>query len=231
MTGNEPQAAPVSIRPCMVTIVHIGDSITFGQYLQEEHRWTDLVSQRLNRKYENTPVCLASLNKGVSGETTRMALERFGKDVQAVAPDILTLQFGLNDCNCWLTDRGLPRVSEDAFRANLSEMVRRAKHFGASHVILANNHPTTRLKPMPSGEAYEEANARYSRISQEVAEESDGIFCDVRKRFERFGLKELSKLLLPFPDQLHLSVEGNQIYADLIGPVIEQAVEDIVNKS
>ena len=215
----------------MVTMVHLGDSITVGQYIDESDRWTDLVAQRLNRKYENTPVCLASLNKGVSGETTRMALERFGNDVQAVAPDIMTLQFGLNDCNCWLTDRGLPRVSEDGFRANLKEMIRRARHFGASHVIVADNHSTTRLKPMPSGEPYEEANARYSRITEEVAEGTDAIFCGVRKRFERFSLKELSKLLLPFPDQLHLSVTGNQVYADLIGPVIEQAVEDIVQEA
>ena len=49
--------------------------------------------------------------------------------MQELEPDVMTLQFGLNDCNCWETDRGLPRVSEEAFRANLIEMIERARLF------------------------------------------------------------------------------------------------------
>ncbi|HLO74946.1 MAG TPA: GDSL-type esterase/lipase family protein, partial [Magnetospirillum sp.] len=88
--------------PRAVTVVYMGDSITEGQYVEPALRWTDLLSFRLTRDYLDTPVNLMMVNKGVSGQTTRQGLERFGADVQALAPEVMTLQFGLNDCNCWV---------------------------------------------------------------------------------------------------------------------------------
>ena len=175
----------------------MGDSITFGQHLDPAWRWTSLIAARLTRMYLHTSVNVLSLNKGVSGETTRQALERYPQDVQTFYPDLMTLQFGLNDCNCWLTDQGAPRVSPAGFRANLIEMVDRARRFGASQIILANNHPTLRRKIMLSGEAYEEANRRYSEISREVASSTRVTFCDIRAAFDGYSLEELEQFLLP----------------------------------
>src|SRR4051794_36167996 len=124
------------IRPRAVTIVFMGDSITFGQYVDHELRWTSLVGNELIADHLSTPINFHILNRGVSGETTRQGLERFPADVQQHRPDIMTLQFGLNDCNCWVTDAGLPRVSEAAYRANLIEMIERAGRFGAGRIIL-----------------------------------------------------------------------------------------------
>lgn len=218
------------MRPCVVNLVHMGDSITFGQYVETGLRWTSIIADRLTRIYLETPIHINSLNRGISGETTRMGLERFPADVQSANPDIMTLQFGLNDCNCWLSDRGLPRVSEEAFRANLIEMITRARRFGARKIILANNHPTLRHKVMISGERYEDANARYSEISREVAAATEVTFCDIRAAFAPYSAKELNDLLLPYPDHLHLSVEGNRIYAETIWPYIEDAVKAILEE-
>ena len=84
----------------------MGDSITAGQYVDAQYRWTNLLSDQLFREYWETEVILHFVCRGISGETTRQGLERFPMDVQAAVPDVLTLQFGLNDCNCWVTDRG-----------------------------------------------------------------------------------------------------------------------------
>ena len=127
-------------RPSCVTVVFMGDSITEGQYVEESSRWTHLVSASLNLKYLKSPVNLLFVSRGVSGETTRQGLERFPADVQNLQPDVMTLQYGLNDCNCWVTDRGLPRVSEPAYRANLIEMIDRARAFGAGEIVLSTNH-------------------------------------------------------------------------------------------
>src|SRR5579862_3779012 len=113
-----------------VVVVFMGDSITFGQYVDPAQRWTSLVGDAILRQYLATPINFLLLNHGVSGETTRQGLERFPSHVQQHRPAILTLQFGLNDCNCWVTDGGLPRVSEAAYRANLTEMIDRARQFG-----------------------------------------------------------------------------------------------------
>jgi lysophospholipase L1-like esterase len=141
----------------------------------------------------------------------------------------MTLQFGLNDCNCWLTDGGLPRVSPEAFAANLLEMIARARVAGARHIILADNHPTLRHKPQLSGEPFEKANARYSEIIRGVARQTRVTLCEIRKAFAQFTPRQLDEMLLPYPDHLHLSVKGNAHYADVIYPMIARAIEDVVN--
>lgn len=213
------------MRTQKVTLVHMGDSITFGQYIDPASRWTSLIADRLRRHAVSRCLEIDSHNRGISGETTRMGLERYPKDVQELRPDVMTLQFGLNDCNCWQTDRGVPRVSESAFKANLLEMIVRARRFGARHIILSTNHRTLRRDPMISGEVYEEANARYSDLIRAVAREAAVTLCDIQAVFKPFSDEELARMLLPAPDQLHLSVEGNRVYADAIWPIILAAVE------
>jgi len=210
-----------------LTWVAMGDSITFGQHIDPDLRWTTLVERRLADCFDGM---VEVHNRGVSGETTRMGLERFPQDVQELEPDLVTLQFGLNDCNCWETDRGLPRVSERAFQANLAEMIARIQRFGARRVILSTNHPTVRFTPLPSGEEYESANARYSELAREVAVEADVELCDIRRAFGGFSTEELAALLLPYPDQLHLSPAGNEVYADAIWPFVKQAAADLLEE-
>lgn len=210
-----------------VTIVHMGDSITFGQYIDTSLRWTSLVRQRLE---EALGVHTISLNRGISGETTRMGLERYPRDVQESGASVMTLQFGLNDCNCWETDGGLPRVSEAAFVANLTEMVARARKAGIEEIVMQTNHRTLRRAPLLSGEPYEEANARYSELIRRVADETSTILCDVRKDFESFDDHELDRMLLRAPDQLHLSSEGNEVYAAAILPYVAAAVGRMTGK-
>jgi len=212
----------------LATIVFFGDSITEGQYVAPPDRWVDILSDRLLRRYLDDPANLQVLVRGVSGETTRQALERFPRDLQAHAPDVMTLQFGLNDCNCWLTDHGLPRVSEAAYRANLVEMIVRARHFGAAQIILSNNHTTLRHKPLLDGRTLEQRRRRYNEIAAEVAAETGVTFCDIDAAFADLDAEALAPLLLPYPDLLHLSAAGHRLYASVIGPVVERAVETVL---
>ncbi len=57
--------------PRAVVVAFMGDSITAGQYIDPDLRWTALVSNALLREYLATPVNFHVLNRGVSGETTR----------------------------------------------------------------------------------------------------------------------------------------------------------------
>jgi lysophospholipase L1-like esterase len=209
----------------------MGDSVTFGQHIDPRVRWTSLLSDRLTSKYAGTPVTVESINSGVSGETTRMGLERYPASVQAHEAPVMTLQFGLNDCNCWQSDRGLPRVSPAAFEANLVEMIERARTFGARQILLSTNHRTLRRAVMSSGEQYEAANARYSEISRRVAAACSVTLCDIRAAFEKFDDAALEELLLPYPDQLHLSPSGNRVYADAMWPLLEVAVAACADES
>ncbi len=219
-----------SSHPHHLTVVFMGDSITEGQYVHHSLRWSEIVSSRLKTRFAER---LNSERQfyyvhGVSGENTRQGLERFPRDVQQFRPDLVTLQFGLNDCNCWDTDLGLPRVSEAAYRANLVEMIDRSRRFGAKHIILSTNHPTLRFRKLASGQSLEERRAIYNKIVREVAEVTGVTLCDIESVFSRFNRAQLEELLLPEPDVLHLSPAGHRVYADAIYTPLEEAIDGLV---
>lgn len=107
-------------------IVCIGDSVTYGQNVRADEAWPAVLARLTGHDVRNAGVC---------GDTTRLGLERFPKDVQLHKPDVVCIQFGHNDANCWDTDNGLPRVSADAYAANVLEMTRRADAIGARWLI------------------------------------------------------------------------------------------------
>lgn len=205
----------------------MGDSITEGQFVNPPYRWVDIIADDIVRDYINETVMPLFVTSGVSGETTRQGLERFPSAVQEHQPDIVTIQFGLNDCNCWSTDYGLPRVSLNAYRANLIEMIERSRSFGASHIILSNNHPTLRHKILLGGKTLEEMRKIYNETLKEVANETGVMFTDINSTFQQFNEKELETQLLPYPDWLHLSHAGHERYAAKIKPLIETSIQEI----
>lgn len=206
----------------------MGDSITEGQGVTPSHRWTDLISYDLHKNYLNTAINFFTLNSGISGENTRQALERFPRDLQAHQPDIVTIQFGFNDSNSWVTDRGHPRVSIEAFRANIIEMVERAALFGAKKIILSNNHRTLRNKVLLSGESLQQSKTRYDRVLEEIAKEKNILFCDIAAAFDKLDTETVEKYLIPYPDLLHLSREGHKYYAAQIQPLIEESIDHLI---
>lgn len=210
-------------------IVFFGDSITEGQYMNTTHRWTNLISNGLKKEIFHTPVNFIIRNCGISGQTTREALLRFPKDVQVEHPDVLVVQFGLNDCNCWATDQGLPRVSEFSFEANLSEMVNRARHFGIKHIILSTNHKTLRNNVLPNGGTLEKQRLHYNSLIRKTAQTVNVTLCDIALEFDKIKDKDLQEYLLPDPDLLHLSQKGHQYYAESIKPYIDKEIQTILS--
>jgi lysophospholipase L1-like esterase len=200
--------------------VFFGDSITAGQYVPPRHHWTTLLRERLT-DLELTHILYSVA--AVSGDTTRQGLERFPTEVQSVRPHVMTIQFGLNDCNRWQTDEGLPRVSELAFAANLLEMIGRARRFGTTQVILCTNHPTLRTTTFEDGATYEDCRRRYNEIVRRVAHDADVLLHDVEAGFAQLEPR-LAELLMEPPDVLHLSAAGHAVYADLLEPVLRGAL-------
>lgn len=171
-------------------LVCFGDSITFGQHLPAgEKPWPLLL--------HNTEAA----GRGVCNETTRQALERFPRDVQETRPDTVIIQFGLNDCNRWPSDRGLNRVSLPAFQANLAEMVQRARRFHITPLLCT-------LTPTLKGDVFERDAERYNTAVHTVAAATQAQVIDVRPVFKG---EPLEALLLD--DGVHLSVAGHHLYA------------------
>ena len=116
--------------------------------------------------------------------------------------------------------------------ANLKEIIDRSQYWGILEVTLQTNHPTLRDEIMANGESYEENNQRYNELIRMVAREKKVILVDIHDKFMKVLKQNLNVkpngLLLPYPDLLHLSENGNRLYFEFMKEEIEKAVERVV---
>lgn len=219
-----------------IKVIFFGDSICVGQFVSIHKGWVTCVSARL-AEIDGPRVHPVVMNASANGRTTRLALEAMPYEVQSQHAPIVLLQFGMNDCNYWKSDPGVPRVSQKAFEANLEEIITRARRCGAKKILLNTNHPTALTDKIMPGTtiSYQESNAEYNAVIRRVASNADPdvvVFTDIERIFLDYtggDDAKLQELLLPHPDHLHLSERGHQMYFEHLCPVIEQAVISFFN--
>ena len=229
MGTNVTLQADKKVTKLPLKLTFFGDSICVGQGVSIFRGWVTRIAEVLERQSQKSNRAIIVSNSSVNGRTTRQALEDMPYQVQNHQPDILVIQFGLNDCNYWQTDRGTPRVSRNAFIANLEEIIERGLNCGVRYVLLNNNHPTSRsMETIPfTNITYEDSNRAYNEAVRTVAARAKApvIFQDVEAFFLDFlsqSEESIENYLLD--DGLHLNSAGHQIYFDLMRPVILDAV-------
>ncbi len=97
----------------------LGDSITYGEYLNRNAVWTTLIQ---NERPNDTII-----NRGISGDTTEGMLARFQKEAVADTPDMIHIMGGANDIICGKTARDI--------QGNFMAMTQQAKFYGIQPVI------------------------------------------------------------------------------------------------
>jgi lysophospholipase L1-like esterase len=200
-----------------------GDSICVGQNVSVEKIWVHTIAKNLSDCYPDILV----MNPSISGNTTRMALERMYFDALSHKPDLLYIQFGLNDCNVWATDAGCERVSPDAYIANLSEMIHKAYAAGCKKVILNTNHPSGLNKSfLPNRDiTYEENNKLYyQRLCDFQRSRKDIVSLDIRGHMESLSITPETYLL---EDGVHLNENGHEIYFKYIINFLKNVISEI----
>ena len=198
-----------------------GDSICVGQGISIHAGWVTRIAWALDKLARQCSVDLVVTNASSNGSTTRQALERMPYEVQAHGVDILIIQFGLNDCNYWVSDSGLPRVSPNCFVANLHEILARGRRFGARHIFLNNNHPTTRDCEVMSNTSltFERSNRQYNQLVRDVAAAYSEIVTlnDIERSFHDVTNGDRGSLAdLLLCDGLHLSRHGHDVYYETV---------------
>lgn len=192
--------------------IFFGDSICHGQHVSVDSTFVHRIAHDLKVQQSKT---LLVESRSINGNTTRQALERMSYDVTSHRPDAVYVQFGINDCNVWATDFGECRVSLDAYRANLVEIVAKCRVAGARKVIIGTNHPC-RLGP-----EYSARLDRYNDAVRSVAAQLSLPLVDVAN-----GWPGTEALILP--DGVHLSEEGHDFYYHRLRPVILSEVGEAV---
>lgn len=218
----------------MIKVTFFGDSVCVGQGVSIHDGWVARVSKALGELAERYSSEIVVSNMSGNGRTTRQALEVMPYEVQFYHPDILIVQFGLNDCNRWESDSGLPRVSKDAFMANLHEIINRAIAVDVKKVFINTNHPTTSIDEKRFAVSYQKLNEEYNRIVRLVAmthrrvtlSDIELAFFDYAQQRDRY----VSDLLLE-GDFLHINTQGHKLYFDTIYPKLQKSVVKLLKLS
>ncbi len=164
------------------------DSVGVGQYISPHKTWVHKLSEALGDEW-------LVINASRNGDTTRLALERMRYDVLSQKPDIVYIQFGINDANIWQDANGLPRVSLNSFYNNLIEIMKRCRVIGAVPYLGTNDNMKV--------EGYNGAIR------------AAGIACNERVIIHSYGLPTL------LDDGVHLSEVGHGFYFERIRDEID----------
>ncbi len=180
---------------CDVTIVAFGDSITAGYAVRRG--FPSFWKEMLQQKYPDAGIEL--INSGVSGDTTMDGLARLDWTVLSYEPDLVTINFGINDCAMGI---GL-----EEFEMNIALMVRRIRAGPNSEILLLSSQP---LETPP----YDGMVLDFYQAIERVAREMDVGFVDVCGAWmERVrGGTALGSLILPGLD--HPNEAGYRIIAE-----------------
>ena len=180
---------------CNVTIVALGDSITAGYAVRRG--FPSFWKQMLAEKYPEANIEM--INSGISGDTSMDGLARLDWSVLSYEPDLVTINFGINDCVLGL---GL-----EEFEMNFVEMVRRIRAGPNSEILLLSSQP---LETPP----YDRLVLDYYQAVQRVAKEMDAGFVDVYGAWmrARAGRHASARLILPGLD--HPNEAGYRIIAE-----------------
>ncbi len=128
-----------------VVIACLGDSVTHGCFevfinrfgnIDTEYRPEKAYAARLQRKLRAlAPTCAANvLDCGISGDNARGGLERLKRDVLSRDPDLVVVNFGLNDSMFENVDSGVA-MYERSMRGIFTEIL----SSGAEAVLLTPN--------------------------------------------------------------------------------------------
>lgn len=168
-----------------VTVVAIGGSITM-----ENGGWVSRFAKILRENYPDIPINF--VNAGVSGTGSNLGVFRLGRDVEAHRPDLVILEFVVNDSG---------RPDETCLR-NLESIVVRL----------------SRMTSPPALVFLESASESGSRVwrHRQVATKYDILEVDTQPVIDALMARNGKKWTDLFKDEVHPNMEGHQIYAELL---------------
>lgn len=220
---------PVAAVSSDTRIVAFGDSTTATR--GELKIYADILQSEFPEKGVKAEV----INAGVGGHNTDHAKARFEKDVLAKDPDIVIIQFGINDAavDVWKDPPAkASRVSLENYEKNLRHFVKVLTEKRVK-VILMTPNPlrwTSKMREMYGKAPYlpEDADGfnvklkDYAAKVREIAKSQKIPIIDIYAAFEDFGKKDgqaVDDLLL---DGIHPNAKGHRLVADRLLELISK---------
>ncbi len=171
-------------------------------------------------------------NAGVRSHTTRHGRDRFERDVLARDPDLVIVQFGLND-SCIDVHKGKtsPRVTQTTYERNLVYFISRLRERNAGVILMTPNPGrwTETIKKTWGKPPYNTddpmgfnlLNRKYAESVRRVAREMKVPLIDVYRLFVDYDKKEGRSMDELLPDGMHPNDTGHRMIADALLPIIQ----------
>ena len=186
--------APATVRP---RVVFLGDSLTAGYGLSKEQAVPSLIQKRLDEAGYDFEV----VNQGVSGDTSAGGVSRLDWSLTGDVR-VLVLELGAND--------GLRGVPVESMKANLSQIITRAKERGVTVLLTGMEAPPSH------GPMY---TIQFRQAFQDLAREH-------RVAFVPFYLEGVAgHPALNIADGIHPNADGSAIIERTIWSALEPLIE------
>ncbi len=181
------------------TIVYLGGSITQGAGASDgKHSWVGLVSKQLDEHFPTAK--LRHVNAGLGGTTSQMGLLRLKKQVLDCDPDVVLVEFAVNDCD----------YRDDALTLRYMESIVRTLMAQKKVPYIIFVYTTDNVLQTPSTVQHRLAEAYgIPEIDLRAALIADPMYA-----------KDAKPL---FADDVHPADAGHAYYAGIIGKAMEDA--------
>ena len=222
--------------------------VAFGDSTTAVYDWksstAEVYAQCLPRSLARQGIAVDVINAGIGDTTTREGRERLDRDVRAHQPNLVIIQFGINDS--WIDidiGRTKPRLTREEFRDNLGFIISQLQSDGAA-IILMTPNPMRWDDPfyidafqqypglLDTG-AERGLNALldvYAADVREVARHTGVILIDVLREFEDYGQQSgqpINELLIA-GDGIHPSEKGQSLVCALLTKGITEWASEAV---
>jgi len=211
-----------------VTIVTFGDSTTAtrGPLV--------VYSMILARELPKQGIPAQVINAGIGGNTTRNAVARFEKDVLQKKPDLVVIQFGINDSavDVWRDPPATKsRVSLKQYETNLRSLIDQLQKQQIKVILMTPNSLRwiPRIKKLYGKPPYDPDDPlgfnkflkNYAEAVRKIAKEKQVPLVDIYAAFEKYAAQEGQSAQDLLLDGIHPNTEGQRMVADLLIPQIK----------
>jgi lysophospholipase L1-like esterase len=207
--------------------------VAFGDSTTAPHEGVKQVyTQRLAKTLKARGIEVEVINAGVSGDTTADARKRFEKDVLGHEPDLVVIQFGLNDSAVDVPEGRIePQLPRQAYEQNLDYFVKTLESRGI-RVILMTQNPviwTDELRSACGRPPYNPddrwgfnvLNQQYAESARGLARTHDVPLIDVYRHYLDYDQVPGQTADSLLSDGVHPNDEGHTLVAELLARQID----------
>jgi lysophospholipase L1-like esterase len=205
------------------TIVVFGDSTTAARGKLE------IYANYFGRELPAKGIKAEIVNAGIGGNNTNNAVSRFENDVISKNPDLVVIQFGINDSaiDVWKTPPATePRVPKGKYIQNLEKLVETLKTRKCGIILMTPNQMcwTQKLKEtygkppyLPDDpDGFNITLREYAQAVRDLAERQKVPLVDVYAAYSAYGKVEKQSVNDLLLDGMHPNDKGHRIVADLL---------------